>query len=36
VKALIEYSDFRAYLNDWIQERKIQGLPVENFFKKEE
>jgi uncharacterized protein (TIGR02147 family) len=30
MKALINYTDFRAYLNDWITERKQQGLPGSN------
>jgi len=30
VKPLINYTDFRSYLNDWINERKSLGLPGSN------
>lgn len=30
MKPLTAYTDFRAYLNDWIGERKSQGLPGSN------
>lgn len=30
MKPLTNYTDFRAYLNDWIDERKSQGLPGSN------
>jgi uncharacterized protein (TIGR02147 family) len=30
MKTLTNYTDFRAYLNDWIVERKQQGLPGSN------
>lgn len=30
MKPLTAYTDFRAYLNDWIEERKQQGLPGSN------
>jgi uncharacterized protein (TIGR02147 family) len=30
MKPLIDYTDFRAYLNDWVHERKSQGLPGSN------
>ncbi len=30
LKPITNYTDFRAYLNDWIRERKSQGLPGSN------
>ena len=30
MKPLTDYADFRAYLQDWIEERKAQGLPGSN------
>jgi uncharacterized protein (TIGR02147 family) len=30
MKTLTNYTDFRAYLNDWISQRKQQGLPGSN------
>jgi uncharacterized protein (TIGR02147 family) len=30
LKPLVTYTDFRAYLNDWIIERKSRGLPGSN------
>lgn len=30
MKPVTDYTDFRAYLSDWIEERKSQGLPGSN------
>ena len=30
MKSLMQYTDFRAYLRDWIAERKMEGLPGSN------
>jgi uncharacterized protein (TIGR02147 family) len=30
MKPVTEYTDFRAYLSEWIGERKVQGLPGSN------
>jgi uncharacterized protein (TIGR02147 family) len=30
MKPLIGYTDYRAYLADWLEERKAQGLPASN------
>jgi|WetSurMetagenome_2_1015567.scaffolds.fasta_scaffold00148_23 uncharacterized protein (TIGR02147 family) len=30
MKSLTEYTDFRTYLNEWVEDRKTQGLPGSN------
>jgi uncharacterized protein (TIGR02147 family) len=30
MKPLVEYTDYRAYLTDWLAQRRAEGLPVSN------